>query len=135
MKKIQSMSVREFMSRPASVDNHPSKISRHLEKYGPVYRIAGSSIIFLMAGGGISTLAAGSVIDAKANVIYYKLVDIGKWIIIFKGAMDTIKAAGNGDFDGAKKSFFAYLLVYLLLLGLPYGFNEIDKLFSDIKAV
>lgn len=133
MKKIEKMSVREFLNGKEQ-ETFQTKCARHFKKHGMLYKIAGSTVVILMAGGGFDcALAASSAIDAKANLIYYKLMDVGKWIIIFKGSIDTIKAVGNGDFDSAKKSFFSYLLIYILLLALPYGFEEIDKLFSNVK--
>jgi hypothetical protein len=110
----------------------PSRLEDHFRNHGFAYKVAGSAAVLLVTGVDVS-FAAGSVIDAKANVLYYKLLDIGKWIIIFKGGLDTIKSVGAGDFDSAKKHFFSYLLVYLLLLGLPFGMEEVDKLFADLK--
>lgn len=133
MKKVEKMSVREFLNRKEP-EAWSVKITNHFKKYGFVYKIVGSTVIIFMVGGGFDyAFAADSYIDKKANIVYYKLMDVGKWIIIFKGSIDTIKAVGNGDFDSAKKSFFSYLLIYILLLSLPYGFEEIDKLFSNVK--
>lgn len=103
----------------------------HWQRHGFKYQVAGSAVILLVTGADISF--AASAIDAKANVLYYKILDVGKWIIIFKGGIDTIKSVGAGDFDGAKKHFFSYLLVYLLLLAFPFGMDEVDKLFADLK--
>lgn len=134
MKKIEKMSVREFLNGGKEKEAWSVKVTKHFKKYGLVYKIVGSTVIIFLASGGFDyALAASSTIDKKANLIYYKLMDVGKWIIIFKGSIDTIKAVGNGDFDSAKKSFFSYLLIYILLLALPYGFEEIDKLFSNVK--
>ncbi|MDD9312618.1 hypothetical protein PUS82_15190 [Cytobacillus firmus] len=133
MKKVKKMSVREFLNGKDQ-ETFQTKVTRHFKRYGTLYKIAGSTVVIFMTGGGFDyALAASSSIDTKANLIYYKLMDVGKWIIIFKGSIDTIKAVGNGDFDSAKKSFFSYLLIYILLLALPYGFEEIDKLFSNVK--
>jgi hypothetical protein len=112
----------------------PSRFEDHFRNHGFAYKVAGSAAVLLVTGVDMS-FAAGSVIDAKANTLYYRIVDVGKWIIIFKGAVDTIKSTGAGDFDGAKKHFFSYLLVYLLLLGFPFAMNEIEKLFNDLKQV
>lgn len=121
-------SIGEFMN--------PSKpIKSHWEKYGFLYKVVGTTVIILVAGGSFDYVFAASALDAGANKVYYKLVEVGKWIIIFKGGIETIKAAAGGDFDTAKAAFFKYLITYLLLLGLPYGFNEIDKLFAELKAV
>lgn len=117
------------------MNNTPRSSKTHWEKYGFVYKVVGTTMIFLVAGGGLDYAFAASALDVSANRVYYKLVEVGKWIIIFKGGLETIKAVSGGDFESAKKSFFAHLIIYLLLLGLPYGFNEIDKLFAELKAV
>jgi hypothetical protein len=123
------MSISEFLngrqSEPFSV-----KVERHFKKYGNYYRIAGVTAVVLLSGGHAF---AASAIDVPAKKLYFEIVNLGKWIIIFKGGIDTIKSIGNGDFDGAKKSFFSYLLVYLMLLGLPYGMDKVDEVFRSIK--
>lgn len=108
-----------------------TKLERHFKKYGTVYKIAGVTVILLTCGAG-GTLAS-SGIDIEATKLYKELLGIGKWIIIFKGGIDTLKSIGSGDFDSAKKSFFSYLLTYLFLLALPYGMEKIDVVFSNIR--
>jgi hypothetical protein len=61
-------------------------------------------------------------------------VKIGKWVIIFKGAIDIIKALGDGDNASAKKTFITSLLTFLILLGLPYGMDKIGEIFNNISA-
>jgi hypothetical protein len=78
---------------------------------------------------------ASDGIDAGARTLYYELVRIGKWVIVFKGGVDTIKAIGDGDTSGAKKAFLSSLITYLFLLGLPYGMDKVDGIFSKIKQV
>lgn len=133
--KTEVMSFQEFLSGGKQQEKWVCKMDRHFKKYGFIYKVIGSTVIIMVAGGGFDYAFAAGSLDESANRVYYKLVEVGKWIIIFKGGMETIKAAGGGDFDSAKKSFFSYLIIYLLLLGLPYGFNEIDKLFADLKEV
>lgn len=102
---------------------------------GTVVRCAGLSLI-LLAGTQNEALAAaaGSTgIDAGANRIYEKLLNVGKWIIIGKGAILTIQNVTDGDLPAAKKNFFAHLIVYAILHALPWGLGEIDKLFDDVK--
>lgn len=109
------------------------KIKRHFDKYGIVYKVVGTTIFIFVAGGGFDYAFASSGIDVGAKKLYYELISIGKWVIIFKGGMDTIKSVGNGDFDSAKKHFFSYLMIYLLLLGLPYGMDKVDEVFEGIS--
>lgn len=75
---------------------------------------------------------AASSIDTAANAIYRKLLNIGKWVIIIKGGIDTIQNAVQGDLQSAKKNFLGYLLVYVVLWALPWGLKQVDILFSDM---
>lgn len=132
--KTESWSVSEFMNKDNDI---LMKVKRHFDKYGIVYKIVGTTIVILTAGGGFDYAFAEAIpvsgsIDYEAKKLYSELVGIGKWVIIFKGGVDTIKAIGNGDFEVAKKSFFGYLLVYLLLLGLPYGMDKVDTIFKNL---
>ena len=128
--RTEVMSVSEFLNsqkeEPFSV-----KVERHFRKYGTVYKIAGVTVIFLLSGS--SALAAGSI-DVEARKLYIELVKIGKWVIIFKGAIDIIKALGDGDNASAKKTFITSLLTFLILLGLPYGMDKIGEIFDNISA-
>lgn len=131
---MKSMSISEFMQDKKPTDFR-GKFNRHMKKYGFVYKVIGTTIIIFVAGGGLDYASASTGIDVAARGLYKELVRVGKWIIIFKGGMDTIKSIGNGDFDAAKKSFFSYLLVYLLLLGLPYGMDKVDQVFNGLREV
>lgn len=104
----------------------------HFEKYGVIYKAAGIATIILLTG---DVALASDGIDAGARTLYYELVRIGKWVIVFKGGVDTIKAIGDGDTSGAKKAFLSSLITYLFLLGLPYGMDKVDGIFSKIKQV
>jgi hydrogenase maturation factor len=128
--KTEVMSISEFLHRkeePFSV-----KIERHFRKYGTVYKIAGITVI-LLAGFDASTFASTGI-DREARKLYIELVKIGKWVIIFKGAIDIIKALGDGDNASAKKTFITSLLTFLILLGLPYGMDKIGEIFDNISA-
>lgn len=80
----------------------------------------------ILAADGLSS------IDTKAGDIYLKLLVVGKWIIIIKGAMDTVNSTVQGDFQAAKKAFLSYLVVYLVLHSLPWAMNEIDEVFKSL---
>lgn len=128
MGKYECMSISEFMGQ--KTQPVPSKLEMHLKKYGVVYKIIGSTIIIFASGFDYASAATG--IDVGARKLYYEIVNIGKWIIVFKGGIDIVKSVTNGDFDSAKKGFFSYLLIYLLLLGLPYGLDKVDEVFQSI---
>lgn len=99
-----------------------------------VVRSAGLAFV-LLTGIETSAFAAGNTgIDAGANELYKKIVNVGKWVIIVKGGMDTIKHVAEGDFQSAKKGFLGYLLTYALLWALPWGMDEIEKLFDQMSS-
>jgi hypothetical protein len=124
------MSISEFL-RGREPEPFSAKVERHFKKYGTVYKVAGITVIFLLSGS--SALAAGTI-DVEARKLYIELVKIGKWVIIFKGAIDIIKALGDGDNASAKKTFITSLLTFLILLGLPYGMDKIGEIFNNISA-
>jgi hypothetical protein len=140
--KTERMSFSEFLTLKEP-DPFKVKFQKHMDKYGIIYKIVGSTVVLFVAGGGLDMAFANSPdvavastgIEKGASKMYYELVRIGKWIVIFKGGFDIIKSAGNGDTETIKKSFISYLLIYLLLLGLPFGFDKIDQLFNEMKNV
>lgn len=77
---------------------------------------------------------ASTGIDIAADKIYKKLLNVGKWVIVVKGAIDTIQNAISGDLQAAKKNFLAYLMVYVILWALPWGLKQVDTMFADMEA-
>lgn len=130
--KTKSMSVGAFVRNEK--EDVLTKLRRHFDKYGIVYKVVGTTIIIFIAGGGFDYAFASSGIDVEAKKLYYELIGIGKWLIVFKGGIDIIKSVSNGEFDTAKKHFFSYLLIYLCLLGLPYGMDKVDQVFRNISS-
>jgi hypothetical protein len=129
--RTEVMSVSEFL-RGREPEPFSAKVERHFRKYGTVYKIAGVTVI-LLAGFDASAFAS-SGIDTEARKLYLELVKIGKWVIIFKGAIDIIKSLGEGDNAAAKKTFITSLLTFLILLGLPYGMDKIGEIFDSMSA-
>jgi hypothetical protein len=128
--RTESMSISEFM-HGRQTEPFSAKVERHFKKYGMVYKVAGVTAILVMTG---DVAFAASGIDTEASKLYKELIGIGKWIIVFKGGFDILKMIGSGDLESAKKSFFGYLLTYLLLLGLPYGLDKVDDIFNSVSA-
>lgn len=132
--KTEVLSISQFLNR-GLVQHEPEpfsiKINRHFKKYGTVYKVAGITIILLMAG---DFALASTGIEDGARKLYYELARIGKWVIIFKGGIDTIKAMGEGDANAVKKHFLSSVLIYLLLLGLPYGLDKVDDIFNSVST-
>lgn len=123
----ETMTVKEFMNRDFKKER-----TAHKQKIVKYSLTIGSAVIF--AGFGIPDLGfAASEIDAHAAQIYKKLLSVGKWIIIVKGAIETINNTLNGDSGSAKKSFLSYLVVYLMLKALPWAMNEVDAVFTGIE--
>jgi hypothetical protein len=133
MKKY--LSIREFMD--GSYKEEEKVINRlisHLKRNRIAYQIVGTSIIIFTAGGFDLTGYASTGIDVGAEKLYQQLMKIGKWVIVFKGGWDTIHSTVQGDFESAKKRFLSYLLIYLILLGLPWALGQVDTLFHDMAA-
>lgn len=133
MARVSTMSIQDFMSgKPWDCDKPFDALIEHLKRYKIAYRIIGMTLIIFLSGGfDFTALASSGSIDTKGYVLYRKLLSIGKWVIIIKGGWDTINNTIKGDFDAAKRSFFSYLLIYIVLLGLPWALNQVDDLFSD----
>lgn len=133
MKKVHSMSFNQFFNQDE--DTAILKLQRHLKKHHIKYKVIGTTLIIFVAGGiDFATPAlAASGIDEAGYQIYRKFLSVGKWIIMLKGGAHTIKSLSAGDTDGAKKHFFSYLLIYLVLLAMPWAFDEIDRLFDEMR--
>lgn len=113
-------------------------IIEHVSRHKVIYRIGALTLTMLFAGGldvlaePLNVVGDSTGIDSAAEKIYTKLVRIGKWIIIIKGAFDTISHTVQGDFVSARKSGLSYMLVYVILLGLPWAFKQIEGLFDEV---
>jgi hypothetical protein len=105
------------------------KVERHFKKYGFAYKVAGVAVILLASGG--HALAAGTI-DIEARKLYRELVNIGQWIIAFKGAIDIIRALGDGDVGSAKKTFISALLTFIILKSLPFGMDKVSQIFDKV---
>lgn len=127
--KTQVMSIKDFMN----YEKEPFllKVERHLKKYGKVYKVAGLAAIILITPHG-AVFASGGI-DVEAGKLYKQLVSVGRWIIVFKAAIEMLKSLSNGDIESGKRIFFTHLMVYLLLLGLPYGLEKVDQVFASIN--
>lgn len=108
-------------------------VARSITKKGTLFKAGGVTFI-LFAGLPDISFAAGTGIDVGADKIYKKLLNIAKWVIIFKGGIDTIKNVADGDLQAAKKNFLGYGVTYCILWGLPWMMKEIDKLFLEMDT-
>ena len=97
-----------------------------------IIKVAGITLFLLIGLPGTSHAATG--IDIVADKLYKKLLNVGKWVIIIKGGIDTIQNAVQGDLQASKKNFLGYLLVYIVLWALPWGLKQVDIMFADLGA-
>lgn len=127
---IKTMSIPDFIRYGWQEESKVDVFFAHLKRHKIKYRIIGTAIILFL---GVSSVAFASTgIDAGAEKIYRKLINIGKWVIICKGGIETIKSAADGDFEQVKRGFLGYGVTYAILWGLPWMMEEIEKLFEDM---
>lgn len=112
-------------------------VVEHIDRHKLLYRVGAITFMVMLGAGGLDQVfaasdASGLGLDAGAQKLYHKLISIGKWVIIIKGAFDTIQATVQGDFVQARKSGLAYLMVYAILLGLPWAFGQVEQLFEGM---
>lgn len=129
-KRIEVIDFKEFVRGDYKKKSKLEIVLEHVERHKVIYKIAGVTIVLTF---GLSDLAfADSVIDEKAKELYYgKLIAFGKWAIIIKGGWDTIAKALKEDFDGAKRSFLSYLIVFVILLCLPWSLEQVEEVFGE----
>lgn len=104
------------------------KFTSHFRKNKAFYIQVGitATVMFLSP----SVALASSLDDGGMN-IYWKLVSIGKYVILGKGVVECIQSALNGDYDKAKHGFIGYLMCFGLMLALPSAMNQIEGLFKQ----
>lgn len=132
-------SVKDFVNKKESPkESVGTKVIQFIDDHSFAFQTAGLTIGIIAAstiGFPDFTFAATdgfSVIDQKANEFYHKIIKVGKWFIIIKGAVDIIRNVVKGDFDSAKKSGLSNVMIYVILLALPWTFEQVDLLFSDL---
>jgi hypothetical protein len=137
MRITESMSISEFLKKEP--ESFSTKVKKHFEKYGIVYRIVGATVIIYFTGGFDFALAAGGghtdgIIDREARVIYKDLTDIGRWLIIGRGGWEIITKVISQDIEGVKKNFIGYLIAYVLLMAFPHLMDKVDTIFDRFGA-
>lgn len=132
-KKIETINFSEFMSGEYKEEvDVRTKVLRHMEEYEMMYRTVGLAVLLTVGVTDVG-FAADAGIDAKARELYHELVGYVKWIIAGKGAWDTGNKALQGDFEGAKKYFLQYGLVFALLLSYPWLLDKIESLLGRVQ--
>lgn len=73
-----------------------------------------------------------SSIDAKGKMLYRKVLNVGKWLIIIKGGWEIIASTVKSDFDKVKKVMVQYLIAYGCLWLFPFVLDEIENFFNTM---
>lgn len=121
--RTETINFRDFME--GNVPVRPRKVSKKVV-------ITTCLIAGTLCLGIVDPAFASTGLDLKAKELYYgKFLGLAKWIIVGKGGWDTINKALKEDFDGAKKCFLQYLMVFGILLALPYGLDQVELFFRD----
>lgn len=125
---MQKINFRDFINRDFEKEN---KMVSHIKRNKKIYIAAGSALVIL-AVPHVGFAAPGeNAIDIKARQLYFgKFMTFAKWAIGLKGGWDTINKAIKEDFEGAKKSFFSYVIVFAILMGLPRALDQVEEVFA-----
>ncbi|MGO4496448.1 hypothetical protein AB4114_11180 [Paenibacillus sp. 2RAB27] len=124
-----TMSIPDFVRCGWQEETVIKKLLAHLNRNKIKYRVIGTAIILFVGLSGFAHASTG--IDVGARKLYKQILSVGKWIIIIKGDIDTIKCGMDGDTTGVKSKMIGYSVTYASLWALPWLFNEIDTLFGD----
>lgn len=134
MKEVFPVKIYEIDSK--ELGPYLSKLGKkalvHIKKNKEIYIQLGRYVIYgsiMLANPSLAALA--SALDKGGYSLYKKVVNVGKWIIIIKGVIDTIQNVLQGDLDSAKRTFMMYVIAYAVILALPWAMNEVETVFSD----
>lgn len=106
------------------------KVLAHLERNKSFYTGVCFSLGYaLVASILLDPSVAFADIDSGGARIHKKVVGIGKWVIVIKGTIETIKSVLDGDYLTAKTQFFQYLFCFAIMLALPWCLTEIEGVF------
>ena len=104
------------------------------DKYKPFKYVATNALLIagvLVFGYEVDAFASTNL-DAKAKEFYFeKFLSVVKWIIVGKGGWATVSKALGEDFEGAKKAFIQYFMIFASLYLLPVGLGLIEDFFKD----
>lgn len=128
MVRMETIPFRDFMSGDYKKGKGiGQKIFDHVKRNKRTYVASGLTVVFLTSGADVSFASAG--FNSEVSTLYWQLVSVGRWVIIFKGAIEIIQNIANGDFESVKKKFVTYLVVYIALLALPWAMYKVDQVF------
>jgi hypothetical protein len=131
MAKVQNMTIGEFLNNEKQSD-FMKRAAVHFNKNHITYKVIGGTVFIFFAGGFDTVALANEAFDKKAKSIYFgEFLGVAKWMIVGKGGWDTVNKTLKEDFDGAKRSFFQYLLIFALLYGYPFALDIIESMFQE----
>jgi hypothetical protein len=131
LQRTKTIDFKKFVSGEYAAEQKELEHNRNMAIKKVVVISGYTAIIFV---GGFDIANASDGIDQGARTLYAKLLSIGKWIVIVKGAISTVNNVIQEDIGAAKKNFLGYLVVYLILKGLPWGMDQVDHLFEGVQS-
>lgn len=131
LRRTKTIDFKKFVSGQYAIEQKELKYNRKMAIKKVVVIGTYTAIVFV---GGFDIANASDGIDPAARQLYTKLLSIGKWIVIVKGAITTVNNVIQEDIGSAKKNFLGYLVVYLILKGLPWGMDQVDHLFEGVES-
>lgn len=110
----------------------PQSVAKKIVSRGTLVKCAGLTLV-IFAGLETSAFAADTGIDIGARKLYSRLMNVAKWVIAFKGGIETLKNMADGDHLAVKKNALGYGLTFFILLALPWGLDQIQILFEEAQ--
>lgn len=77
-----------------------------------------------------TTVYASNLTDKAEGFYFGTFMNIAKWVIVIKGGWDIIAKTLKEDFEGAKKSIVQYVVVFAVLMGLPWALEMVEEIFT-----
>lgn len=129
--KMEIINFNDFVNRKHVPDSE-NKVVKFAKKHK--WAVAKACLITgaIVLGFDHEVFAATGLEDKAKELYFGKFLGVAKWIIIGKGGWDTVNKMLNEDFDGAKRGFIKYLVIFAILFGLPYGLDQVQEVFSGM---
>lgn len=86
--------------------------------------------VTLSPHGSVFAAVGGPDNIARLGVRFWGFVKIiAKWTCIISGGLEVLKNLNSGDVKGIWKVALKYVVAYCVIVGLPWAFDEVDKVF------
>lgn len=127
---LNKSTFKEFLTLRKIKLNTLDKTIAHIKTNRKKYkRLVVILAIFLFK---ISKIAYAAGIDATGSLLLGKIQSLAFWVVLIKGSIDMLQKLVAGDFEGAKKTFIQYLLIYGFLLAFPWSLRQIKSTFGNM---